>query len=447
MSVLTPRQEGPGLHLRLAGIPIRLEWTFLVFTALIGSQLGELSLIVAWIVVVTGSILVHELGHAAAFRAWGVGSRIVLHTMGGVTIPTANLPTRWSRIAVSLAGPFSGLFLLGLPAVIAERTLDLSAPWDDVVAFAVWVNIGWTVINLLPILPLDGGHVAHELIDAGTGGRGEVPARWLSVVVAGAAGLWALSEGFVFGALFAVFFLSDNVRALQGRRESRAAADLRPAAEALERGDTGTALGLAGAVLGSTRDPQARAMAIDVTAWAHLAAGDVPAAAAALALYPPEVEPSGHLRAFVTETDAAERVNATVDAWLHHRYLPATVYTRCLAEAGLIDVVAERLMASRADGAVHARLAFQHALFAGGRMDESARLGERIVEAGGADPLVAYNVACAHSRAGRADAALAWLGNAVDQGFADRELLEGDPDLARVRTDPRFAMLRNRVPT
>ena len=445
MSVLAPRQEGPGLHLRLAGIPVRLEWTFLVFTALIGSTLGELSLIVAWVVVVTVSILVHELGHAAALRSWGVGSRIVLHTMGGVTIPTAGLPHRRSRIAVSLAGPFSGLLLLGLPAIVVERTMDLSTPWDDVVAFAVWVNIGWAVINLLPILPLDGGNVAHELIDAGTGGRGEVPTRWLSIVVAGAAGLWALSEGFVFGALFAVFFLSDNIRALQGRREAGAAADLRPAAEALERGDTGTALALAGGVLASTRDPQARAMAVDLTAWAHLYDRDVPAAAAALALHPPEVEPSGHLRAFVTETDPAERINATVDAWLHHRYLPATVYTRCLVEAGLVDVVTERLLASRADGADRARLAFQHTLFVAGRMDESARLGERIVEAGGADPIVAYNVACAHSRAGRADAALAWLGTAVDHGFADQVLLDGDPDLARVRTDPRFAMLRNRL--
>ncbi|HEY5887041.1 MAG TPA: site-2 protease family protein [Acidimicrobiales bacterium] len=444
--MLTHHQEAPGLQLNLAGVPVRLEWTFLVFTVLIGVQLGEISLVVAWVVVVTLSILVHELGHAAAFRSWGVHSRIVLHTMGGVTIPTAGLPHRRSRIAVSLAGPFAGLLLFGVPALVIERTVDLTTPWDDVVAFAVWVNIGWALINLLPILPLDGGHVALELIDAATDEQGEVPTRWLSIVVAAGAGLWALSEGFLFGALFAVFFLADNVRALQGRRESGAAADLRPAAEALERGDPDAALGLAGGVLGSTRDPRARAMAIDLTAWAHLAKRDLPAAAAALALYPDDIEPSGHLRAFIAETTDAERVNATVDAWLDHRYLPATTYTRCLVESGLADVVGNRLLASRADGAERARLAFQHTLFVAGQMDASARFGERLVEAGGADPIVAYNVACAHSRAGRTDAAVRWLGTAIDQGFTNRELLDNDPDLARVRTDPRFAMLRNRLP-
>ena len=444
--MLTHHQEAPGLQLRLAGVPVRLEWTFLVFTVLIGATLGELTLIVAWVVVVTGSILVHELGHAAAFRVWGVGSRIVLHTMGGVTIPSSSLPTRWSRVAVSLAGPFSGLVVLGLPAVIAERSMDLSAPWDDVVAFAVWVNIGWALINLLPILPLDGGHVAHELIDAGTGGRGEVPARWLSIVVAAAMGLWALTQGFVFGALFSFFFLSDNIRALQGRRETGAVANLRPAADALERGDADAAIGLAGAVLETARDSQAKAMALDLTAWAHLARRDTEAAAAALARYPDDVEPSGHLRAFLIETVEAERVNATVDAWLAHRYLPAWVYVRCLAEAGLVDMVGDRLLASRADGAERARLAFQHTLFVAGQMDASARFGERLVEAGGTDPIVAYNVACAHSRAGRTDPAVRWLGMAIDQGFTNRELLDGDPDLARVRTDPRFAMIRNRLP-
>jgi Zn-dependent protease len=444
VSLLT-HHEGPGLQLHVAGIPVRLEWTFLIFTVLIGTSLGELTLVVAWVVVVTVSILVHEMGHAAALRSWGVDSRIVLHTMGGVTIPDAGLPGRGSRIAVSLAGPFSGLLLLGVPAVVAERSMDLSQPWDDVVSFMVWVNVGWALINLLPILPLDGGNVAHELIDAGTRGKGEVPTRWLSIVVAGAVGLWALSQGFVFGALFAGFFLFDNVRALQGRREQGAASDLRPAADALETGDPDTALALAGGVLGTAQDPRARAMALDVTAWSHLAKRDTPAARAALALYPTDVEPGGHLRAFLVETTDAERVNATVDAWLDHRYLPATVYTRCLIEAGLLDVVGDRLLASRADGADRARLAFQHTLFIAGQMDASAAIGERIVAAGGADPIVAYNVACAHSRAGRADAAIQWLGAAVDQGFADLALLDGDPDLARVRADPRFGMVRHRV--
>jgi Zn-dependent protease len=446
VNLLETGQRGGGLRLRVAGTPVLLEWTFLVWTVLIGATLGDPALAVAWLVIVTVSILVHELGHAVALRGWGVPSRIVLHVMGGVTTHEAALPTRWSRIAVSLAGPAAGMLLLGLPAVLVDAAWPAPDPWDDVLHLVLWVNLGWAVVNLLPVLPLDGGHVAHELLDAGTRGRGELPARWLSVLIAGAAGAWALANGFMFGAVFAGFFVIDNLQAIRGRRERAASADLRPAAAALEAGSTVTTLSLARGVVDSARDSRARAMGLELMAWAHLADGDPAAATVVLADYPPDVTPSGHLRALLTEPDPAERVNATVDAWLIHRYVPPGIYAARLAEAGLVDVVAERLLGSRADGAPAARLAFQHALFAGGQFEASARVGQQIIAAGEANPTVAYNVACAHARSGHRDAALTWLEKTVALGFRDTALLEGDPDLAGVRTDPRFALVRNRIP-
>jgi len=447
VNLLEGGQSRGGLRLRVAGTPVLLEWTFLVFTVLIGSTLGDPALVVAWLVIVTVSILIHELGHALALRGWGVPSRIRLHVMGGVTTHEAGaLPTRWSRIAVSLAGPAAGMVLLGLPAVLIDRAWPAPEPWDDVLVLLVWVNLGWALVNLLPILPLDGGHVAHELLDAGTRGRGELPARALSVVTAAAAGAWAITNGFLFGAVFAGFFVIDNLQAIRGRRERGVAADLRPAAEALATGSTALTLTLARGVVDAAKDTRAKAMGLELMAWAHLGDGDPAAAAAVLADYPTDIAPSGHLRALLVETDPAARVNATVDAWLVHRYVPSAIYTAQLAHAGLADVVAERLLASRADGAPQARLAFQHALFVGGRFDESARVGEQILAAGEAHPTVAYNVACARARTGHLDAALASLARAVDLGFRDIELLEDDPDLAAVRSDPRFAMVRNRIP-
>ena len=287
MNLLETGQQGGGLRLRVAGTPVLLEWTFLVWTVLIGATLGDPAMAVAWLVIVTVSILVHELGHAAALRGWGVPSRIVLHVMGGVTTHEAALPTRWSRIAVSLAGPAAGMLLLGLPAVLVDAAWPAPDPWDDVLYLVVWVNLGWAVVNLLPVLPLDGGHVAHELLDAGTRGRGELPARWLSVLIAGAAGAWALANGFMFGAVFAGFFVIDNLQAIRGRRERAASADLRPAAAALEAGSTVTTLTLARGVVDSARDSRARAMGLELMAWAHLADGDPAAATVVLADYPP----------------------------------------------------------------------------------------------------------------------------------------------------------------
>ena len=54
------------------------------------------------------------------------------------------------------------------------------------------------------------------------------------------------------------------------------------------------------------------------------------------------------------------------------------------------------------------------------------------------DPLVYYNLACAAARAGQVGRALADLQDAADKGFRRFAMIDGDPDFAAVRADPRF---------
>ena len=42
-----------------------------------------------------------------------------------------------------------------LPALRAQ----LRSTAEFAVIVALWVNIGWSAVNLLPVLPLDGGHI------------------------------------------------------------------------------------------------------------------------------------------------------------------------------------------------------------------------------------------------------------------------------------------------
>jgi pentatricopeptide repeat protein len=57
-----------------------------------------------------------------------------------------------------------------------------------------------------------------------------------------------------------------------------------------------------------------------------------------------------------------------------------------------------------------------------------------------------YNMACAYVRLKNFDKAFEMLGKAIDEGYADRNSLETDADLAALRTDSRFKALLDRLP-
>jgi hypothetical protein len=126
--------------------------------------------------------------------------------------------SRARSLGISLAGPFVGL-LVGVALYALRRglggRLDPFGWQDQALAIGVWTCIGWSLLNLLPILPLDGGQAMRELLP----GAAPVRARRagvVSVVVAAAAALVAyavLQQTFL--AVFLVFFAVTNVLTLR----------------------------------------------------------------------------------------------------------------------------------------------------------------------------------------------------------------------------------------
>ncbi len=57
-----------------------------------------------------------------------------------------------------------------------------------------------------------------------------------------------------------------------------------------------------------------------------------------------------------------------------------------------------------------------------------------------------YNMACAYARLKDSDKAFEMLNKAVDEGLAGRARYETDADLAPLKSDPRFAVLLDRMP-
>jgi stage IV sporulation protein FB len=109
--------------------------------------------------VVFGSILLHELGHAAAARRLKVQvGIIVLHGFGG-HVTHAQTDAKRSLL-ISLSGPGAGL-ALGIAVWLASPYLPTTPATDALVSDLLFVNIGWSLFNLLPMAPLDGGHALN----------------------------------------------------------------------------------------------------------------------------------------------------------------------------------------------------------------------------------------------------------------------------------------------
>jgi stage IV sporulation protein FB len=208
------------MDLRIRGIPVRIEPIFFLVAALLAaSRLTEPWFLLSWIAVVFGSVLLHELGHAFAFRRYGFAPNIRLHAMGGHTSAGAALSSKEDMV-VSLAGPLVGLGVSGLlyafgllvPSIYATPYLSV------VVRDLLWVNFAWSIINLLPILPMDGGRVlvaGLRRIDPSHASR---RAHQISMVVAVVAVAVALLARMPFAAILGAMFAFDNYRAYQSAR-------------------------------------------------------------------------------------------------------------------------------------------------------------------------------------------------------------------------------------
>jgi len=190
------------LRWRMLGTPIRVHPLFWLVSALFGSNLlrmGEgvqgLAYVILWVACVFVSILVHEFGHVLVGRLFGSNGYIVLYGMGGLAVGSSDLRNRWKRIAVFLAGPMAGFVLLALAwfGWIKSGSLSTSLALRAILLFLIEINLFWGLMNLLPIWPLDGGRVSHEICAWFSPSKGTRAALVISIVTAGVIALNALS--------------------------------------------------------------------------------------------------------------------------------------------------------------------------------------------------------------------------------------------------------------
>ncbi len=466
---------------RLLGIPIRIEPLFWLVAVLLGYQLGDARLVIMWVAVVLVSVLVHELGHAVALKAFGQRSAIVLHGFGGLTFSQRRL-SRGRSIVVSLAGSLTALVLLGVPARLVRDSAfgaELAADYrfsDQVfglwplLVFAAYVNIWWSLANLLPIRPLDGGNVLTELV-------GVQPARIASAVFGAGAAAYAYTQStdFQIAGLFLGFLAFVNVnewnKARKGSRGPSAfdvdGPDV-PGGGGNRPGTPGPAGSAApsrppragGRPLGpptrsGQQPPMAPAPAPDPSrgvdpasaesfAWNLLRRGDARGARRVLA------RATGPVGGFVGATVAVAEGGGHEPLLAAYRAAPGgpsnLVPAAVADDAGVLDDLVAALLGAGDPAGREAVRSIQTHLAYGERHAASARVGAALHAVDGpARAQTAFDVSCALARAGDLDAALGWVGRAIEDGFAAPRLLDGEPDLAAVRELPGWAAVRGRL--
>lgn len=251
MLLSEPPESPYDVNFQLFGFPIRVTWTFWLAGLIFGyngalaidqvfvTDGGLLPWLAMWVAVVFISILVHELGHAIAFRICGIEASVVLYHFGGLAIPSSSgfSPVGgtsrrrgqlgpWEQIFISAAGPLAQLILAvfmlicvrlagyglwgGPPDLLNAVSLLPSfigqVDWlmdgelvqepglFALLYFGFFVNIFWPLLNLIPVWPLDGGQIAREVI-----------------MLLGGTMLQAMKLSFAVGAIVACyFFLEEN---------------------------------------------------------------------------------------------------------------------------------------------------------------------------------------------------------------------------------------------
>lgn len=474
------------LHVRLLGIPVRIHAWFALTGLIIwnfsgGAQFGWGTLPIALLIVFQG-VLFHELGHALMGRRFGLEPQIDLAFFAGLTRWTGGRSLTPGRgVLVSFAGPLVGIVLgsLGLSLWTALPAASKQVQWT--MAMFVYVNLGWSLLNLVPILPLDGGNILAHFLQMISPRGGVRWARYISVgLVAALAGLLLMftvadqaryeqerndadREALVdadeaeveqpFNPLFFLIFLGffgfSNVQALRAERAFRKSglADattpedlLAIGADAIERKDAETASQAAFILLRIAQDPTQRDDALHLLAWARLLADRPDQAHEALRRFSGERDPDPALEGAVA-LDLGEARRASE---LLRRALPdpfaANRFVRAVRESGelsMLDGLAPDALAPAQWEQLH-ELALELGDY------DIAFMTAAVLFEREPDGRVAFDAVVALTHGGRLEDAWTWLERARQAGFRDTHLLDEHEALAPLRELPEWTPLRAR---
>lgn len=234
------------------------------------SRNGSYGIALLFVLLLYGSVLVHEIGHVVVAKSLGMQvNRVVLQFLGGASEIVEETPGKpWREFLVAAVGPATSVVLGFAGFMVAPHFAPHTVGHLLADGFG-WVNTVVAAFNMLPGMPLDGGRVLRSLIWRLTHDkmRATIVAGWVGRGVAVVVAVYGLASqraaGNGYGGLYLLilaYFIWTNasvaiaqtkvsnvvpkldIRALT-RRVLQVAPDL-PVAEAVRRAREAEARGL-----------------------------------------------------------------------------------------------------------------------------------------------------------------------------------------------------------
>jgi Zn-dependent protease/CBS domain-containing protein len=233
--------DGSFQFMRLAGIPIRLHYTWLLAVGLVTWSLAVgffpdsypgweparyWAAGAAAALLLFTSVLVHELSHALVACRRGFGVRgITLFVFGGVAEVEGEAERPLDEFLIAVVGPITSFAVAGLAWLAARAVPDQSSMAHAIASYLAIANLILALFNMVPGFPLDGGRVLRAVVWALSGSLRTATnvASYSGQAIALGLVAWGVSRmvgGDVFGGLWTVFigwFL--NGAAEQTRRD------------------------------------------------------------------------------------------------------------------------------------------------------------------------------------------------------------------------------------
>ncbi len=195
------------MNFRFLNIPVFIHpsfWLFLLFFTGIIRGVSIEGLILGGVLFL--SLLVHEYGHALTALYFGARPIITLEAFGGQAQYDSYRITPKQRFIITLNGPLLESVLIGLSYALLEMDIFENYYVRYFLSVTLRLNILWCLLNLIPVVPLDGGHILRYLLEKKFGESGQKLSSIIGVMcaVGGAPILFYLGY-FFFGILLLIF--------------------------------------------------------------------------------------------------------------------------------------------------------------------------------------------------------------------------------------------------